>query len=145
MPHDNPNVVEDQPQIGLRLVPEQVFDALRQLGEQYPDRRYEIPWDVDEDRPTLEQPVYSDQFGKPSCLVGHVLARLGLPVPEMSYHHGASRFHLGEWLQDHGVTVPNSPHNSVWDALCEAQEQQDARQPWGLSVCQALRVVGQPA
>lgn len=81
--------------------------------------------------------------GKPSCIVGHVLAKVGVPIERLSqadtgnFGGGISAHSLLRELQEEVVLAPID--GSVRALLSEAQSAQDSSSPWGKAVEQAKR------
>lgn len=91
-----------------------------------------------------EQPdyVYPEQYcqyqydGKPSCIVGRALHRLGVPVESLAVLDAAN-LHGGVTagdLPDQFPDLVEADSESALIALVEAQEAQDSRIPWGEAV-----------
>jgi hypothetical protein len=75
--------------------------------------------------------------GKPSCIVGHVLAKVGVPIERLEaadkyvFGGGVSARSLLRDLKEDGVLQCDE---SVRALLSEAQSAQDSLTPWGDSV-----------
>jgi hypothetical protein len=125
-----------------RFTDEQIISTLREVVEENPDYTYRAPADLKdewENKPAVlaGKAVAPDCFyvhgDEPGCIVGHVMNRLGIPLDE-----------LREWEgKGIGSTVPNvgdlvSP-NAEW-ALTEAQQVQDAGDPWREALAAAEEV-----
>ena len=91
-----------------------------------------------------EQPeyVYPEEVcqyqhgGKPSCIVGHALHRLGVPMGALEALDDAQD---GGGVPAHGIPkefpdLVEADSESALFALSEAQEAQDNRLPWGEAV-----------
>lgn len=83
--------------------------------------------------------------GAPSCIVGHFLANLGVPVERLAvadtaaYGAGLPAGTLLENLRNEGVVSYVAPR--VWEALSEAQYTQDSGRTWGAALGEAKRIV----
>lgn len=79
--------------------------------------------------------------GEPSCIVGRVLANLGVPLDRLALADagpGTSADMLLNQLRDEDViTIPDG----VQLALQEAQSRQDYRQSWGTAVRSAKNIM----
>lgn len=107
-----------------RFTDNQVRDMLRTVVAENPDFVYEAPGGPDE----VACKYVHD--GAPSCLVGHVMSRLGLPLDILSANEGASPCQIGG---DLGISVRAA------DALTEAQDYQDQEYTWSDSLAHAER------
>ncbi len=83
--------------------------------------------------------------GAPSCIVGHFLAKLGVPLERLaeaddaSFGAGLPAHVLIDNLRTEGVV--NFTDYRVMDALSAAQESQDGGDTWGTALYAANRVV----
>lgn len=78
--------------------------------------------------------------GAPSCLVGHFLHRMGVPVESLKLGDrgsGMSVPYLLDELHERGEIGELSP--GVLDALVGAQIQQDGGVTWGIALDEALK------
>jgi hypothetical protein len=103
----------------LHLTLDQVRDTAREVVATNPDYVY---------RDTHEQCVYAEQDQGlnlvPSCLVGHVLHRLGIPLEEMAHNMADSVMLIGD-LEADGLVEESRDTAVVSAYLLIAQEQQD--------------------
>ena len=84
---------------------------------------------------------YNVKDGRASCVVGHILTRLGLPIEFFTDERhefrlqGAATSTLGDAVDDGYFAFP-SDHDSrrIHTLLAEMQSHQDARHPWGESL-----------
>jgi len=86
---------------------------------------------------------YYAKDGKPSCIVGHVLFDLGVPISDMTHDDENGRYgrislgviggHRASLRSHYGLTFDNA----AWSMLCVAQEVQDCREPWGEALAAA--------
>lgn len=98
----------------IRFTDEQVMTTLRAVVAERPDYVYE---EIAGDDSCLY--VHN---GAPSCLVGHVLFRLGLPLDVLSENEGGSP---GMSVREFGIS-----HRAA-DVLDIAQARQDVGESWG--------------
>ena len=98
----------------IRFTDDQVRDMLRTVVAENPDFIYEPPGGPDESC----KYVHDDA---PSCLVGHVMSRLGLPLDILSAREGVSPVQIGGAL---GISARAA------DALTAAQDWQDQGETW---------------
>lgn len=73
----------------------------------------------------------------PSCLVGHVLARWGLPLDLLSRWNGLTAYSLAQEMRhDNGVAFEIL--DEAVELLVVAQESQDSGEPWGTALAKAV-------
>lgn len=112
-----------------RFTDEQVMTTLRDVVNERPDYVYEeVP--CDEETVTDCLYVYNNA---PSCLVGHVMHRLGIPLDVLSEHEGESPNQFRPAL---------SISYRAADALTKAQDVQDEGDAWADALEAAERVFG---
>lgn len=99
----------------IRFTDDQVRDMLRTVVAENPDFVYEPPGGMDEDCKYVHD-------GAPSCLVGHVMSRLGFPLVEFARFEGQSP---GQ------IDVALSISSRAADVLDIAQARQDVGESWG--------------
>lgn len=103
----------------LHLTLDQVRETARMVVNDNPEYVY---------RETHEQCVYAEQDKDfnlvPSCLVGHVLYRLGIPLETMAHNIGEAVMLLDQ-LQADGLVDESPDTAAVSTYLLIAQEQQD--------------------
>lgn len=86
--------------------------------------------------------VYPEQYcqyqhgGKPSCIVGHALHRLGVPVESLKFfdEKNSGGGVLAWGLPNEFPDLIEMDSEASLFALSEAQEAQDNRVPWGEAV-----------
>lgn len=106
----------------IRFTDDQVRDMLRTVVAENPDFVYDAP---DPESPYSCRYVYN---GAPSCLVGHVMVRLGFPLGEFKEYEGQSP---QQFYRDLGVSVRAA------DVLTGAQDWQDQGFTWSSSLAAA--------
>jgi hypothetical protein len=111
------------------LTLDRVMPVLREVVAERPDFVYEEP-----DGGTTCYYVWEDC---PSCLVGHVLHRLGVPLEVMAERNTA-QVHARGFAAAVGLTW------LATRALKHAQDQQDAGEPWSAALDAAERVADNP-
>lgn len=82
--------------------------------------------------PQFAQCVYVEN-GQPSCIIGHVVNYLGVPLDAIKEGVGPDQV-----LSDAGITA----ESTTAKLLHHAQLQQDQGIPWGQAVAIAERIVG---
>lgn len=83
--------------------------------------------------------------GKPSCIVGHVLAKVGVPIERLKAADTTSPDGISAGSLLGGLVTEGVLHatGSVWTLLAEAQYWQDRSTPWGEAVREAqITVMG---
>lgn len=112
-----------------KITDEMVRDALRKIVAERPEHVYVPPGG----QGSRCMYVHTDAAGdapQPGCLVGHVLAKLGVPLADLAAHEGdgASSLvrHLGIGLSD-----------STEYLLDLAQDSQDSGTTWGAALARA--------
>jgi len=118
-----------------------VQELVSERGRQYVNPRYLIAAGnaYDADKVTdVEAPYgqsydgicrYVDPEGKPSCIVGSVLAKLGVSIDELKKHEGTSAGMLTRALTGEGIIGIDADAAYLLDDL---QTVQDAGKPWGV-------------
>jgi hypothetical protein len=115
--------------VSVALTVEAVSAAVTEVANERPDYSYLSDHD---------QCLYVDdtEMGLvPSCLVGHVMARLGVPLTVLLgwNDQDAARL-LHRLVEDGEVTFPSIyDEAAVARVLARAQERQDDGVPWGLA------------
>ena len=119
-----------------RITVTAVREVLEEIARDY-------PWRQDR-RVTDERPVRYVDFGQPSCLVAHVLIRLGYSVGVLRALDAEHR--TGELFRAGGVKVAESRHPALRRIdptarrlLQYVQDQQDRGEAWGRIVAAAFR------
>lgn len=106
-----------------RFTDEQVMSTLRAVVAERPDFIYEAPGD------DTDECVYVHD-GAPSCLVGHVMVRLGFDPEEFEPIEGQSPF---QCQKDLDIS------RRAADALTAAQDKQDMDYTWSDALAAAER------
>jgi hypothetical protein len=132
------------PDYPIHLTYEMVRDELIKLAEERPDYVYEKVLIPGTNVPQCAYIARTKDGLKPSCLIGHVFHRLGVPLELLDNDDGAA-FELITDLLNDGVVVFDDNRRSDVSHLCGlAQMNQDAGVPWGLSVSNALGDIAPP-
>lgn len=74
--------------------------------------------------------------GKPSCIVGHALYRLGVPIETVADFDNYGVF---EYVVDNRSDLIDASNDSTYRAVAMAQTMQDEKHPWGASVAEAAK------
>jgi hypothetical protein len=122
---------------GIEITMKQVLDLMCQIvGEYGIDYQYEPPVGIDYqyEPPVGGNCVNWDRAGDcPSCLIGHIMFRLGVPKDFLSPN---ASLDAGPLLDGIAVHFGATWEDGVSEVLQEAQLMQDAGRRWG----EALRV-----
>lgn len=105
-------------------------ELLKEVAEERPDFVYAPPNDQG-------ACVYVHE-GEPSCIVGHVLVRMGVPTEHLDFDvpdNIPTAIGLLSRLEETGLVDVNS--DDAW-VLERAQREQDSGVPWGKAVKMAL-------
>lgn len=111
----------------MKITTAELWDEVVKVAAENPDYIYEH--DV----------CRYEMRGKPACIVGQAMYRLGASVDDLAQfdNHGA----IGGVVRD-CVDVFSSFDNVSLDALSRAQGYQDQREPWGVAVESAKDAMG---
>lgn len=75
--------------------------------------------------------------GKPCCLIGQVLARLGVPIERLAAFDRAQNSSAQWFLPELGFST------RITEAALEAQGSQDAGLPWSHALAEYLQALGE--
>lgn len=73
----------------------------------------------------------------PSCLVGHVLVRWGMPLEALSRWNTLSAFSLAQEMRHDNSLAFEIPEKTT-ELLDIAQQSQDDSEPWGTALAKAV-------
>lgn len=147
----NQTIKREENPVSITLTTENVLAALEAAVQEkgadyvYPRERDEYGYAID-----VDSCLYVKN-GAPSCLVGHALHSLGVPLEAMSNHEGAGANTVLSYLEDEGIVTfekaePDEDGYQGWSKVQTlvfyAQSNQDSGKTWGDSLDAARHEIG---
>jgi hypothetical protein len=121
--------------MAVKVTAEQVLATLREVVAERPTYVYEAPEGYASETNETSVACFYVHGNTPGCIVGHVLARLGVPLSDLALVEGRGAYKVADWFLD--ITDPDGA-TDVEHVLSVVQMHQDRGDSWGSALEAAL-------